>query len=401
MDLSEHLERALALDGAGEIDAALACLEAIDGQIPDHAPHLKLVGQLYQRLGADGPSLRHLARALELDPDDADLHMSLGYHYMDNGDPAAALGYFQSHLALQPKSLGGQVFVGRTLDFLGRLTESEAALRAALAMAPNDLGILHHLGRVLLRQQNFTAAEAVFEDAKRLQADDVLAAIGLARCRALDGAPAPATGRPAALPASVICVKHGDKYGPEYVNRLHAMVRRNAASVPGFVCFTEDAEGLDADIQVQPLPGAGLTGWWNKVALFRPDLAGVAGRVLYLDLDVVVTGNLDPLLCHPGDFVIMDNDYVPGFNSSVMLFEAGARPEIFENFSDADMARLDGDQDWIALAAPDAELWPHLWCVPYRLRAAVAPPADTKLVVFSGRPNPADYPAEWVRELWR
>jgi Flp pilus assembly protein TadD len=400
MDIAEQLERALTLDGAGEIDAALVCLEAIDGQIPDQAAHLILVGQLYQRLGADAPSLRHLVRALELKPDDADLHMSLGYHYMDNGDPATALNYFQRHLQLEPTSLEGQVFAGRTLDFLGRLSEAEAALRGAQAMAPKDIDILHQLGRVLLRQKNINAAEAVFGEATRQQAGDVLAQIGLARCRALSAASPPGA-RSEAAPATVVCVKHGDKYGPEYVNRLHAMVRRNAASIPGFVCFTENAEGLDAGIQVQPLPGAGLAGWWNKVALFRRDLAGVAGRVLYLDLDVVVTGNLDPLLCHPGDFVIMDNDYVPGFNSSVMLFEAGARSKIFEDFSEADMERLDGDQDWIALKAPDAELWPHLWCVPYRLRAAIAPPAETKVVAFSGRPNPSDYPAEWVRELWR
>ncbi|MBT3333704.1 MAG: tetratricopeptide repeat protein, partial [Rhodospirillaceae bacterium] len=151
MDIAKQLERALTLDGAGEIDAALVCLEAIDGQIPDQAAHLILVGQLYQRLGADAPSLRHLLRALELKPDDADLHMSLGYHYMDNGDPAAALNYFQRHLQLEPTSLEGQVFAGRTLDFLGRLSEAEAALRGAQAMAPKDIDILHQLGRVLLR----------------------------------------------------------------------------------------------------------------------------------------------------------------------------------------------------------------------------------------------------------
>lgn len=97
----------------------------------------------------------------------------------------------------------------------------------------------------------------------------------------------------------------------------------------------------------------------------------------------------------------MDNDYVPGFNSSVMLFEAGARPEIFSDFGAAEMARLDGDQDWIALRAPGAELWPHLWCVPFRLRAAKAPSSETKVVVFSGRPNPGDDPAPWIRDYWR
>jgi Flp pilus assembly protein TadD len=401
MDLQEHLERAVALDGRGEIDAAVACLDGIDGKIPDHAPHLKLVGQLYQRLGADAKSLRHLKRALELDPGDAGLHLSLGYHYMDNADLEVALSFFRAHLTLAPKSAVGRVYLGRVLDFLGRLEEAETELRAALDLTPDDAGILHQIGRVELRRDDFAAAAEAFEAAKRLQPASVLAEIGLARCRALGAMTPPAEARPEAAPAAVVCVKHGDKYGAEYVNRLFAMVGRTANPMPRFVCFTENPDGLAPGIEVRPLPGTGLEGWWNKVALFRSDLGGLTGRLLYLDLDVVITGNLDPLLRHPGELVIMDNDYVPGFNSSVMLFEAGARPGIFDDFSGRDMARLDGDQDWIALKAPDAELWPHLWCVPYRLRAAVAPPAETKVVVFSGRPNPGDYPAPWVRELWR
>jgi hypothetical protein len=54
----------------------------------------------------------------------------------------------------------------------------------------------------------------------------------------------------------------------------------------------------------------------------------------------------------------------------------------------------------MALTIPDAELWPFGWCVPYRLRAVEAPPSETKVVVFSGRPNPHEYPAEWIRDYW-
>ena len=196
-------------------------------------------------------------------------------------------------------------------------------------------------------------------------------------------------------------MKAGSKYGPDYVNRLAAMARRNTSRPLRVICFTDDATGLTGDVEARPLPADALAGWWNKVALFRETLPGVSGRVLYLDLDVVITGSLDPLLDHPGDLVVMDNDYVPGFNSSVMLFEVGARAEIWNAFSPAAAARIDGDQDWVALTAPDAELWPNGWCVPYRLRAAIAPPAETKVVVFSGRPNPDEYPATWIRALWR
>ena len=55
----------------------------------------------------------------------------------------------------------------------------------------------------------------------------------------------------------------------------------------------------------------------------------------------------------------------------------------------------------MGLTAPDAELWPAGWCVPFRLRAAERVPRDAKVVVFPGYPNPDEYPAEWVRELWR
>jgi hypothetical protein len=179
------------------------------------------------------------------------------------------------------------------------------------------------------------------------------------------------------------------------------MVQRNCSRPLRVVCFTDDPDGLDPTVEPQPLPADGLHGWWNKVALFKETLPGVNGRVLYLDLDVVVTGSLDPLLDYSGEFVVMDNDYVPGFNTSVMLFEVGARADIWKSFTPETVFRVDGDQDWVALTAPDAELWPAGWCVPYRLRAAQAVPPETKVVVFSGRPNPDEYPAEWIREMWR
>jgi hypothetical protein len=200
--------------------------------------------------------------------------------------------------------------------------------------------------------------------------------------------------------ATVVCVKAGTKYGAEYVTRLAAMVRRNVARPTRFVCFTDDAHGLDG-IETQPLPADGLQGWWNKVALFRDTLPGVSGRVLYLDLDVVITGALDPLLAADDAFVVMDNDYVPTFNTSVMLFDIGAHTSLWTDFTPEVAAGLGGDQDWVALMVPDAALWPAGWCVPFRLRAAIAPPPEAKIVVFSGRPNPDEYPAEWIRDYWR
>lgn len=279
MDLQKQLRRAVELDERGEIDAAIACLDEVDREIPDTARHLKFVGQLYQRLGADEKSHRRLVRALEIDPRDPDLHLSLGYHNMDNAELELALDCFRQHLALAPDSAGGQVYLGRVLDFLGRLAEAETALQAALTLTPEDSGTHNQLGRVRLRRRHFDGAIEAFGEAARLQPGNVLAEIGIARAGALIAMPEPDTARPEGAPATVICVKHGGKYGPEYVNRLHSMVTRNCTRAPRFVCFTENTEGLQPDIEVRPLPGDGLEGWWNKVALFGDDLPGVSGRL--------------------------------------------------------------------------------------------------------------------------
>ena len=47
----------------------------------------------------------------------------------------------------------------------------------------------------------------------------------------------------------VVCVKWGDKYPAEYVNRLHNMVKRNLSQPYEFICTTEDGEGLDHSLK--------------------------------------------------------------------------------------------------------------------------------------------------------
>ena len=111
------------------------------------------------------------------------------------------------------------------------------------------------------------------------------------------------------------------------------MARRNSELDLRFVCFTDDPSGLDDGIDARPLPDDGFQGWWNKVSLFRDDLEDIGERFLYFDLDVVLTGNIDQLLLYDSDFAIMDNGYVPGFNTSVFLLKTGSRPDIWAKFS--------------------------------------------------------------------
>jgi hypothetical protein len=126
---------------------------------------------------------------------------------------------------------------------------------------------------------------------------------------------------------NVICVKWGTKYGSIYVNRLFNMVKKNLTKPFNFYCMTDDATGLTHDIRVLPIADTSLSGWWHKLSLFKSDFYGLQGTALYLDLDVVITGSLDPLIDYePEHFCIMRDtgrNKWDKFNSSIMRFELG------------------------------------------------------------------------------
>ena len=142
---------------------------------------------------------------------------------------------------------------------------------------------------------------------------------------------------------NILCMKWGVKYGPEYVNRLYGMVHRNLQGPFRFICLTDKADGIRSEVECFPIPALALPAGipergWNKLTTFSADLCdkyGLQGSVLFLDVDVVITGALDDFFTHPGSFLII-HDYkrpwrITG-NSSVYRFEAGAHPDVLDYF---------------------------------------------------------------------
>ena len=77
--------------------------------------------------------------------------------------------------------------------------------------------------------------------------------------------------------ATILCMKWGTKYGPEYVNRLHSMVRRHLTIPHRFVCLTDNREGLHADIETFPIPSLELpAGAPERDRGFEPTTADAA-----------------------------------------------------------------------------------------------------------------------------
>ncbi len=192
----------------------------------------------------------------------------------------------------------------------------------------------------------------------------------------------------------VVCVNQGPKYSPEYVRILEAQVKRNLTFDHEFVCITDKPKNYTC----KTLPvERGLKGWWPKLQIFKPGLFN--DRVLFLDLDVCITGSLDELAEYPA-FSIISDWHLPCFNSSVMVLDPNTYPEVWEDFRTY-KGTPGGDQRWITDMIPHAGVFPTEWCVSYRSHAQHGVPRGAKVVVFHGDPKPHEFPSEWVRQFWR
>jgi hypothetical protein len=213
----------------------------------------------------------------------------------------------------------------------------------------------------------------------------------------------------------VICVRQGEKYGIEYVRRLHAMVARNlTAGMEGtFTCFTDRPnDDYGPHIQVRELPND-LQGWWCKLWLFSPGLFPAGDRILYFDLDTVIVGDLDRIAAYDGQFAILKDFYRkspqenPRWQSSVMAWSAGTCHVIWELWDFQGRPEpLGGDQEFIERCRnhiPRYDYWqdlfPGLFCS-FKVHCKPFPPEGTSVVVFHGEPRPHNCGVSWVDAMW-
>jgi len=237
----------------------------------------------------------------------------------------------------------------------------------------------------------------------------------------------------------IVCLKWGDKYSPAYVNKLYGMVKRNITVPFTFHCMTEQTSGVVPEINILPLPDMGLHGWWYKLYLFNNEFYGLSGELLFLDLDIVITGSLDEVVMHePGRFCIASDGRPGKYNSSVMRFKIGSMSFIWDSFiyqQESIIRELHGDQDWIQRLILAAEVYPFPLVVSYKydcnsharfsggvlgkwLRSQglfkpsgeAAFPNNARIILFHGKPDPEDVAdqsydkyrcAPWIASYWK
>lgn len=121
-----------------------------------------------------------------------------------------------------------------------------------------------------------------------------------------------------------------------HVNVLRAALADKLKADHRMFCVTDDPAGIDGDITVVPLPErfAGTPRCRRRMHQYDREFAAQFGpRILSLDLDVVLVGDITPIVTRSEPVVLWKIDYAQAFSGSFVLMNAGALHGLWQRFS--------------------------------------------------------------------
>jgi HemY protein len=108
---------------------------------------------------------KHIAKALEIDPENPEANLAMGKAFLMAGDWSRAHQYFMRTIEFDPSSDQAYFQLGLILQNEYKLAEAEAMMLKALEFQPNNANVRNNLGVILLEQQRFDEAIESFKAA--------------------------------------------------------------------------------------------------------------------------------------------------------------------------------------------------------------------------------------------
>jgi hypothetical protein len=197
------------------------------------------------------------------------------------------------------------------------------------------------------------------------------------------------------------------EFTPEHVHILRDMVARHYKKPHRFICITDDPTGLECetiplwdDHREVPNPtGGGRPSCYLRLKLFSKQMKKLVGkRHVMLDLDCVITGDLEPIFDRPEDIVIFQNPqrFWP-YNGGLWLQNTGCRDKVWKDFDPIESPRLTheigyrgSDQAWMSYKIPGEAMFNETngvyWFAHLRPKAIL--PEDARIVLFTADTGP-------------
>ena len=177
LDPQVRLVRAMVLDQLGETDQALALLQGLAKDYPDHAEAFEVMGDIDRERGRSADAVAAYDQALErrgqLGPQDWALLFDRAVASQDSGNWPAAEADLQHALRLAPDQPSLLNYLGYSwADQNRNLPEARELLERAVKLSPGDGAILDSLGWVEFRQGDVKDAVRTLETAVQMDPED-------------------------------------------------------------------------------------------------------------------------------------------------------------------------------------------------------------------------------------
>ncbi len=232
---------------------------------------------------------------------------------------------------------------------------------------------------------------------------------------------------------SVVCFKwkpphlYRNRFAAWQVNRLEHMFKKHLRIPHEFVCVTDNLDGIECrtvplwdDCSHVPSPhGIREPSCYRRLKLFSAEVSHLfSDRILWCDLDMVLTRDVTPLFDRKESAVLLSTDVqnIP-VNGSLVLFTPSKHRDVWEDFDPDTSPRIarkahfyGSDQGWLGFKLlPKAATWQpgpasgiYFFGQHMRQKGAHARlPGDARMVSFHGRGQPwADFEQSipWIRQ---
>lgn len=213
-------------------------------------------------------------------------------------------------------------------------------------------------------------------------------------------------------------------YTAEHVNSLARMARRHIPEMSRFVCITDEPGQYSSDVEVMPTPdsaarishlqtieGMQKPSCHRRLWMFSDEARCLGERVMLLDIDTVITGDMSAMVARHEPFV----GWCPAIkwgtervSGAMYLLSTGARTGVWTGFAGSESirkARLAGyrgsDQAWMSYCLQGEKVWPDgagIYSVRDLRRREKRLPYDARIVHFNGPVKPWEVDWSWVQE---
>ncbi len=167
----QEIESIVSMFNQGHFAEVVVKAKALTTRYPQHGFGWKVLGAAYQELGRNLDALSAKQKAVQLWPNDADVHSNLANTLQELGRYAQAEKSCRAALYLQPDHLGALCNLGNALNKLNRFVEAETVCRRALSLKPDFAPAWNLLGIAQASLNRIDEAMASYQQALKYRPD--------------------------------------------------------------------------------------------------------------------------------------------------------------------------------------------------------------------------------------